>query len=427
MNDSLRARIFAGAAPADTAAFAAAIDGLARTFAIEWIEGEGDRCRDYTTAGLRTALAAAGPNRPLALRGADRSIEVYLETRGRWRLVVDAVAPLDSFATGERGERLFEAVIATARACGAAGAWAHSELDLSLGDEPALAFDAGRVIEVCWLNHYGRDLSDRIGQERCASIPALHLDRRDGDTAYRISEHPASFASPNDRRARALALAHLDPEIDVDSALAAGLERTALLGPFPRRWDPDIAEILESVVAFEPPSRRRRKSAELDDYRPPAVSEFEPLGERGCEPDLDLLDALETEAETLVALLHAELPEVAEDSSAVLSRLDAHFWRTGLVNRVDRRWIERVLWPALGAYLGEILSGELGGRWRAGARLEDSTIALGDRAWKPFERARRFLQSHRAAIDYSTTKFFREAERHTRSTTERTPCQTPPS
>jgi len=37
---------------------------------------------------------------------------------------------------------------------------------------------------------------------------------------------------------------------------------------------------------------------------------------------------------------------------------------------------------------------------------------LGDRAYLPFLRVQHYFQSHQAMLDYSMTKYFREAERY---------------
>ena len=44
--------------------------------------------------------------------------------------------------------------------------------------------------------------------------------------------------------------------------------------------------------------------------------------------------------------------------------------------------------------------------------LNEAHVILGDRAWLPFLRARRHLQSQQSAFDYSLTQFYRVAARH---------------
>jgi len=62
-----------------------------------------------------------------------------------------------------------------------------------------------------------------------------------------------------------------------------------------------------------------------------------------------------------------------------------------------------------------VLVDTLGGRWVPRQNLDEAYVALGDRAWLPFLRARHFLQTQQSVLDYSLTKLYREAERHVRS------------
>ena len=55
-----------------------------------------------------------------------------------------------------------------------------------------------------------------------------------------------------------------------------------------------------------------------------------------------------------------------------------------------------------------------GGRWVPRRNLDEAYVALGDRAFLPFLRARHYLQSEQSVLDYSMSQFFREAERHVR-------------
>jgi len=43
--------------------------------------------------------------------------------------------------------------------------------------------------------------------------------------------------------------------------------------------------------------------------------------------------------------------------------------------------------------------------------LEEAQVIVGDRAWLPFLRVKHYLQSRQAVIDYSLTRFMREAAR----------------
>jgi len=111
------------------------------------------------------------------------------------------------------------------------------------------------------------------------------------------------------------------------------------------------------------------------------------------------------------------LGEFAEDvtdrktTGEALTELDLHFWRA--VNgqtEGESQEVRDFIIPT-GAYLGEALVEELGGRWVLRRSLEECYVVLGDRAWKPFLRARHCLRNRHTVLDYSLTQFFREAER----------------
>jgi len=68
--------------------------------------------------------------------------------------------------------------------------------------------------------------------------------------------------------------------------------------------------------------------------------------------------------------------------------------------------------PTLGAHLGDMLEFFLDGKWIPRRNLEESQVIVGERAWLPFLRVKRFVESKQAALDFSLWQFYREAERH---------------
>jgi hypothetical protein len=74
--------------------------------------------------------------------------------------------------------------------------------------------------------------------------------------------------------------------------------------------------------------------------------------------------------------------------------------------------VDDLLVPGLGAYLGRMMEIELGGRWVPRRVLEEAQVMVGERAYLPFLRVKHYLQSKQSVIDYSLTKFMREAARH---------------
>ena len=183
------------------------------------------------------------------------------------------------------------------------------------------------------------------------------------------------------------------------------------------RFDPDIAGLwLRALDAF-PIGERQRRIAEYNARRVPEVDEWLPA-EAAPPPDgmsLDVAHRAYAElAENLVVILHSKVPSVFEETPESLTDVDLHLFYQCFPERFDRKNVDAVATPAAGAYLGRVLVQRLGGRWVPRQNLEETQVVIGDRAWLPFVRARRYLQSRQSLLDYSLTKLYREAERHQR-------------
>jgi hypothetical protein len=113
-----------------------------------------------------------------------------------------------------------------------------------------------------------------------------------------------------------------------------------------------------------------------------------------------------------VALLHTDVPSVFKETPESLTDADVYFWREEFPRTRLREAIDAHAVPAVGAYLGEVLVRHLGGEWIPRRKLEEVQVRVGARAWLPFVRARRYLQSPQSLLDYSLTQFYRAAERH---------------
>jgi hypothetical protein len=125
------------------------------------------------------------------------------------------------------------------------------------------------------------------------------------------------------------------------------------------------------------------------------------------------------QTERLLALLHGHTvyKETLKGRPSSLADIDYHFWTSDYSswNTLNPDDIDSVLIPAVGGFLGSLLVTHLGGRWVPRRVLTESYVALGDRAWLPFLRARRYLENTQAVLDYSLSKFYREAERYAHS------------
>ncbi|MGZ3461717.1 MAG: hypothetical protein ACXU86_24765, partial [Archangium sp.] len=95
-----------------------------------------------------------------------------------------------------------------------------------------------------------------------------------------------------------------------------------------------------------------------------------------------------------------------------LTDADFYFWREEFPTSRLREAIDDHAVPAIGSYLGEVLVRHLGGKWIPRQKLEEAQVLVGQRVWLPFVRARRYMSSRQALLDYSLTHLYRVAERH---------------
>jgi hypothetical protein len=181
------------------------------------------------------------------------------------------------------------------------------------------------------------------------------------------------------------------------------------------RFHPDVAPLLSRVVERTASHERQRRIAELNDWPPPEPDEWLPAGSAlpaDVEDPQRAREHYSTLAEHLVALLHTEVPSVFEETPESLTDVDFYFWREEYPTSRLREAIEEHAVPAIGAYLGEVLVRRLGGQWIARQKLEEAQVRVGQRVWLPFVRARRYMRSRQALLDYSLTQLYRVAERH---------------
>ena len=96
--------------------------------------------------------------------------------------------------------------------------------------------------------------------------------------------------------------------------------------------------------------------------------------------------------------------------AASLPVVDAYLWHRRFAE-YPREKLEQHLIPAVGAYLGKALVYGLGGRWVPRKKLEEAQIVVGERAWLPFLRARRLLETVDSIFTHSMTQLYAVAER----------------
>jgi hypothetical protein len=403
----------------------AAIDAHAAGLAPDRIGGKSPA--DYSHAAYKRLVARLRGQSKVVLnllRSADPEAlyQMSFVERGPIRFWLRLIAPFDYFgqagSAGERGRELVALIRALAAAGRPAYGYAHSKGDLMLGRDPHTSdpFAPADVYEVYWLNVYGEELVERIGRGRVLSTPAAHLEELPGGGVLLLTRPtPADYASEEAREAQARALAHLRDDVSFEEALTRLRARSAMLAPVERDWDPDIADLLALTLDSVSYSERQQATARLNAYRPPEVAEWRPLAEllpaNVEDPAEEVARYSDLYAEQLAALLHKDVPEVSEGDPESLPRIDYHFWHFDYPGTFRREDIDEDLVPAVGAYLGEVMVRHLGGRWVPRRNLDEAQVVVGDRAWLPFLRARRYLRDKQSALDFSLTKLYRAAER----------------
>jgi len=294
----------------------------------------------------------------------------------------------------------------------------HEGNDLELGTDPTLHNPGApkKIYDMYWLNLFGTDIVNAVGKERVFSTPCDRIEPLlDGGALLLTRPTPADSTSRVARDVQARALAHLRDDVSYDACLAQLLERSETLRPVTPSFDPDVREFLELTLRNFGPAEKQKWISQLNQYRPPPVRESLSASE-SLEPDVENVeDTVATYgdlyAERLVALLHQQIPSITKHDPKVLPELDYHFWNLNYAESFRREDIDGDLVPAIGAYVGELLVGHLGGKWVPRRKLDESHVVLGQRAWLPFSRARHYMQTRQSVMDFSLSQFYRSAQR----------------
>jgi hypothetical protein len=402
-------------------------------YAAEWMPDivNGKRQRKYSRSSFWKALEERRDENSTGLGlyrtkwpALDMSFSLYFPPLpAELRLYVN-VQPLSFFAEAERCRYFVEMVRTWASRYPVAYASAHSVADRGLAGSPYFGRDEktarrdgfDKIYEVCWLNVFGPKLVETVGRERMLSTPAHRVEALPNGSALLVTRPTAAdFASEEARLAQARAYVHLRPEMDYDTVLRALRERSATLAPVEPRFHPDVAPLLSRVVDDIASHERQRRIAELNAWRPPEPEEWRPT-DAVLPPDVEDPERAREHysylAEHLVALLHTKVPSVFEATPESLTEVDYQFWHEDFPRVFERENIDAHAVPAIGAYLGEVLVRNLGGQWIPRQRLEEAQVLVGKRVWLPFVRARRYMRSVQALLDYSLTQLYRVAERH---------------
>ncbi|WP_309896752.1 hypothetical protein [Archangium sp.] len=391
----------------------------------------GKRRRKYARAAVWKALEERRDENSTGLGlyrtkwpAIDMSLSLWLPPLPlRLRISIN-VKPLTFFAEVEHCRQFVEMVRAWACRYPVTHAWAHSSDDAALAGAPRFGRDQqtsirdgfDKIYEVCWLNVFGPKLVEAVGLERMLSTPAHRVEELPNGAILLVTwPTVADFASKEARLAQARAHAHLRPDLDFDTVMRTLHERSAMLAPVEPRFHPDMAPLLSQVVERAASYERQRRIAEFNAWRPPEPEEWRPAAS-ALPPDVDnpegALEQYSLYAEHLVALLHSEVPSVFKATPESLTDADFYFWREEFPKSRLREAIDEHAVPAIGAYLGEVLVRNLGGKWIPRQKLEEAQVLVGNRVWLPFVRARNYMQSRQSLLDYSLTYLYRTAERH---------------
>jgi len=402
------------------------------TYAGEWMPDvlTGKRRRKYSRAAIWKTLDEQRDENSTGLGlhrtkwpALDMSLSLYFPPLPPELRIWVAVQPLSFFSEAERCREFVNMVHAWATHHPVTYAMANSLADDELSGAPNFGremqtsirdgFD--KIYEVFWLNVFGPKLVEAVGRERMLSTPAHRVEELPNGSVLLVTwPTAADFASEEARLAQARAHVHLRPDLDFDTVLRTLRERSAALAPVEPYFHPDMAPLLSRIVDHAAIHERQRRIAELNAWQPPEPREWIPA-DAALPSDVDEERALAQYslfAEHLVAMLHTEVPSVFKETPESLTDADFYFWREDFPKTRPREVLDEHVVPAVGAYLGEVLVRNLGGRWIPRKKLMEAQVLVGDRVWLPMARAWHYLRSRQSLLDYSLTRLYREAERH---------------
>ncbi|HYO58572.1 hypothetical protein [Archangium sp.] len=354
----------------------------------------------------------------------DMSLSLYFPPLPPQLRIWVTVQPLSWFSEAARCREFVDMVRAWASHYPVTYAMANSLAEDQLSGAPDFGRDEktsrrdrfDKIYEVCWLNVFGPKLVETVGRERMLSTPAHRVEELPNGSVLLVTwPTAADFASDEAREAQAHAHVHLRPDLDYDTMLRTLRERSVTLAPVEPRFHPDVAPLLSRVVDDVAIHERQRKIAEFNAWRPPEPEEWRPA-DAALPPDVEDPERARAHysylAELLVALMHTKVPSVLEVTPESLTDVDYQFWHEDFPRVFERQNIDAHAVPAIGAYLGQVLVRNLGGKWIPRQKLEEAQVLVGHRVWLPFVRAWRYMRSVQSLLDSSLTQLYRVAERH---------------
>jgi hypothetical protein len=271
------------------------------------------------------------------------------------------------------------------------------------------------VKETWWANMFGEGIISRIGRERVLTAPS-HTVRElpCGSALVLTAASPFSWHTARDRWAQTALLNHLRPGLDCQrwhEALMKRSERTLLRES---AWDPDIVPVYRMMVKYAATEERYELWKRLNETSPAPVSEFSSIDEalaRKKAIGSREVEIVSAEAEWFLERIPKAHGRPSMDTPSCLARLDHMFHYYRYLDALRVKGLSPTI-EGIGLLIGEMIVRNLGGKWNAASSHEDSFVVAGNRAWYPFRRAAKFVESQQTLLTHSLWYYYRQVEKH---------------
>lgn len=260
----------------------------------------------------------------------------------------------------------------------------YTHVDAARQLRPTRPFE---LLDIYSLNMLGKAMVDALGRKHVLTMAATKIIQLPGGGVVIDAGRDPEF--------HAAALNYLRPELPARTRKPPA--------PLARTWDPDVAPLFDRIVAAERAPDRNARITALNAVETAVTELRAPPLPATTEAALRFRSA----ADDLVAILRDKVTGLAANP-AILPELDLHFYTHDYPGTFGRAKADKLVEP-LGAWLGQLLVTELGGRWVTSR--DEHQVVIGATAYLPFLRARRYLATKAAVLACSLTKYFAHARR----------------
>jgi hypothetical protein len=268
--------------------------------------------------------------------------------------------------------------------------------------------------DIYWLNIFGPDLLKYLGKERVLAAPITRAEQlkcnEDDLLLFLIQETPFNISSKKSRVNQAQILTRILDAKKFGDVLTQLQERSNILNSEKSGWGGEIADLLKIILDNISEEDRENELKKFNRYRPPTPTEWVPITNLKMSNVSDInkeIDTYKFGAEKLIALLHQSIPAIVQNKPNSLQCIDYYFWRLNYPARFKTKDIENDLIQSIGGYIGDLLIRYMNGRWVPRINKYETQVIVGKRAWLPFLRAKKYMQTQQSIIDYSLTQFYR--------------------